>query len=152
MLSFILMLSMKHSELSECESLIWRRRGLITHRREPWKWRRRRWAWGRRWRCRSDKLLWTWGRPRWPGGGCTGTRRRCTARGLLRGGEREREGWKHRFMMWEERGRREEENWGNIWGRGGEKCPIDPITHIINLHGQREDWWPAAETLRVRTK
>lgn len=54
-----------------------------SHLRAQWKWQRRRWAWGHRWRCQSGKLLWTWGCPQWPAGGCTGTLPQCTATTLL---------------------------------------------------------------------
>lgn len=61
----------------------WRVMWLKSHLRAQWIWQRRRWAWGHRWRCRSGKLLWTWGCPRWQAGGCTGTLPRCTATALL---------------------------------------------------------------------
>lgn len=61
----------------------WRVMWVKSHLRAQWKWQRMRWAWGHRWRCRSGKLLWTWGCPRWPAGGCTDTLPRCTATTLL---------------------------------------------------------------------
>lgn len=54
-----------------------------SHLRAQWKLQQRRWAWGHRWRCQSGKLLWTWGCPQWPAGGCTGILPRCTAIALL---------------------------------------------------------------------